>query len=349
MDIPPGGAGSDETGNITYSYNKPLILTGKLPSGRGGNSIVFADNKLVSFGGHWLEGENLFGYSDETWLLDTEKLKWHQMQCSGHIPSPRYGHTAHILGSRMFIFGGKGPNGMIYNDIFFLDLIEWIWVPVNTVSPGPTPRFFHASEVVGRKVVIHGGWNESDTLGDIWIFNTDSFSWMQPKTSGFAPTPRYGHTLTLTPEGRLLVFGGCSISKDGVGLPKYNDDLRQLDTESMIWIRPRVEGQVPTGRYGHSALLMGNNKLVVFGGWGRGGCQTKDEIKNQQAYSFHVLDISAMTWWAPRRLSKKPMKHLFNHGACVAGDSTLLTMGGFDGRQATNGFFVVNFDFGDMN
>ena len=136
--------GADETGNITYSYNKPLILTGKLPSGRGGNSIVFADNKLVSFGGHWLAGENQFGYSDETWLLDTEKLKWHQMPCSGLIPSPRYGHTAHILGSRMFIFGGKGPNGMLYNDIFFLDLIEWIWVPVNTVSPGPTPRFFHA-------------------------------------------------------------------------------------------------------------------------------------------------------------------------------------------------------------
>ena len=45
-------------------------------------------------------------------------------------------------------------------------------------------RFFHASEVVGRKIVVHGGWNETDTLGDIWIFNTDSFTWMQPRTSG---------------------------------------------------------------------------------------------------------------------------------------------------------------------
>ena len=45
-------------------------------------------------------------------------------------------------------------------------------------------RFFHASDVVGRKIVVHGGWNETDTLGDIWIFNTDSFTWMQPRTSG---------------------------------------------------------------------------------------------------------------------------------------------------------------------
>ena len=37
---------------------------------------------------------------------------------------------------------------------------------------------------MGRKIVVHGGWNETDTLGDIWIFNTDSFSWMQPRTSG---------------------------------------------------------------------------------------------------------------------------------------------------------------------
>ena len=45
-------------------------------------------------------------------------------------------------------------------------------------------RFFHASDVVGRKIVVHGGWNETDTFADIWIFNTDSFTWMQPRTSG---------------------------------------------------------------------------------------------------------------------------------------------------------------------
>jgi host cell factor len=119
-------------------------------------------------------------------------------------------------------------------------------------------RFLHASDVVGRKIVVHGGWNETETLGDIWIFNTDSFAWQQPRTSGFAPTPRYGHSLNLTPDGRLLVFGGTSISKESNGLPRYNDDLRVLNTDTMIWSRPRVEGPVPTGRYGHSSKLLGN-------------------------------------------------------------------------------------------
>ena len=162
----------------------------------------------------------------------------------------------------------------------------------------------HAQLFYDQQHQMHGGWNETDTFGDIWIFNTDSFTWMQPRTSGilkctlkdrtdglfsvlnfifvyctcsfidiiycihitdiiflyfyhiyilrtitiisflfifsylyfsyhyryfyyifilysgFTPTPRYGHTITLTPDGRLLVFGGCSITKDAVGLPK---------------------------------------------------------------------------------------------------------------------------------
>ena len=131
---------SDESGGMSYTSDKPLILAGKLPGSRGGASVVYADSKLVAFGGHWLAEENKFAYSDETWLLNFDQLQWHSMKCSGQIPGPRYGHTAHILGSRMFVIGGKGPHGVIYNDIHFLDLIEWIWVPVKTVSAGPSPR-----------------------------------------------------------------------------------------------------------------------------------------------------------------------------------------------------------------
>ena len=112
----------------------------------------------------------------------------------------------------------------------------------------------------------------------------------------------------------------------------------------MIWTRPRVEGQVPTGRYGHSTHLMGE-KLIIYGGWGRGGCQCSDDIKNSNAHSLHVLDINQMTWYAPRKASKKQAKHVFNHGACVSG-KTLLTFGGFDGRQSGNDFIMMNLDFG---
>ena len=62
------------------------------------------------------------------------------MTCSGEIPGPRYGHSSHILGSRMFVFGGKGPKEVLYKDLYFLDLVEWVWVPVHPISSVPLPR-----------------------------------------------------------------------------------------------------------------------------------------------------------------------------------------------------------------
>jgi len=79
----------------------------------------------------------------------------------------------------MFLFGGKGPNSIVYKDVYFLDLVEWVWVPVKAISASPLARFFHAAEVVGRKIVIHGGWDGSEVFNDTWIFNTDSFVWIQ--------------------------------------------------------------------------------------------------------------------------------------------------------------------------
>lgn len=93
------------------------------------------------FGGHYFSGDDKFVYLNETWLLDVENLVWHQVNCSGDLPGPRYGHSAHVLGSRMFVFGGKGPGETVYKDVYFLDLVEWVWVPVNVISEMPLPRY----------------------------------------------------------------------------------------------------------------------------------------------------------------------------------------------------------------
>jgi host cell factor len=107
------------------------------------------------FGGHYLATEEHFEYLNETWLLDVETLVWHKITCSGEIPGPRYGHTAHILGSRMFIFGGKGPKTTVYKDVYFLDLLEWVWVPVNAISAAPQPRLIIINQSYHKSIVIN--------------------------------------------------------------------------------------------------------------------------------------------------------------------------------------------------
>lgn len=261
------------------------------------------------------------------------------MACTGEIPAARYGHSACIIGSRMFIFGGKGEKGQTFKDVAFLDLLEWIWIPVSTLSEGPSPRMMHATEVVGRKIVIHGGWDGSEAFNDLWIFNTDSFAWMQPKTAGFGPTPKFGHTMNLLGDGRLLLFGGCNINKE-TGIPKYSNELRQLDTDSMVWTRPRITGAAPTSRYGHIAKLVNGKSLVICGGWGTLGVQTHEEINNPDAHTFHTLDVTTMSWSPVALAGRKPLRHLYNHAACLSG-STLFIHGGFDGQQASFDYFEV--------
>ena len=107
----------------------------------------------------------------------------------------------------------------------------------------------------------------------------------------------------------------------------------------------RVEGVPPTPRQGHTATLISSDKMVIFGGWGSGGCQTQDSVNDPKAFSIHVLDTTSMTWWCPRKTGKKPLRHVYQHGA-VALDDTLVIFGGFDGRQAGNAVSTINCDFG---
>jgi hypothetical protein len=69
----------------------------------------------------------------------TETAKWHNVRCKGELPTPRFGHSAVLVGSRMFVFGGKSDKETL-RDVTFLDLVTWTWIPVSSTTAGPSPR-----------------------------------------------------------------------------------------------------------------------------------------------------------------------------------------------------------------
>ncbi|GMH54671.1 hypothetical protein TrLO_g10975 [Triparma laevis f. longispina] len=323
----------------SLKYTRPAVL-GDLPPVRGGHGCVLADMQIVVFGGHAYLGKGEFEYLNDVWCLDIQSLTWQKVFPHGQAPEKRYGATCQIVGNRMFVFGGRGANGQLFRDMHFLDLVEWTWVPVNATSSGPSPRFYHASLVVGRKLVIHGGWNgQSKCYNDMWVFDTETFTWVQPRTAGLVPPPVYGHSLNLTSNGHIMAFGGASITADGI--PEYYNDLRSLNTETMVWERPRNTGDYPSARYSCSMTPIGND-YVVMGGWGYGGMQSREEgNKKPGANTIAVLDSDNMSWSVPQQLNPNPLVHKYGQ-TVVNVQNHLFMFGGWNGKQATNDLHIVS-------
>ena len=103
-------------------------------------------------------------------------------------------------------------------------------------------------------------------------------------TSGKNPTKIKNHTANLYTwdDGRqeIYLFGGY----DG---RKNHNDIHILDCNTLLWSKPKVNGDVPEGRNGHTATLA-QDSLYIQGGWlGRGPLAAND---------IHVFDILSKTW-----------------------------------------------------
>ena len=71
----------------------------------------------------------------EVWVLDVEEEQWRQQTTSGHADPILAGHTAALLGSSIFVYGGIhhpfSTNGLW--DLFALDTRTAVWALVACV------------------------------------------------------------------------------------------------------------------------------------------------------------------------------------------------------------------------
>lgn len=109
------------------------------------------------------------------------------------------------------------------------------------------------------------------------------------KFSGAVPTGHAGHSTTVSKDGGLVVvFGGETRSESGGSV--LSNDVWILDVASGVWTKPATSGQVPPPMSGHTATLLGSNRLVIIGG----------QLSGMEASSsVFVLDISSGVWTCP--------------------------------------------------
>lgn len=158
---------------------------------------------------------------------------------SASSPCGRYGHCAAALSHcRLWIFGGRGTNNQLLQDmwIFHLTSSRWEKIEIAPSAPLPTPRF-HADCVSIRSkkggeeteiVYLYGGTDGLDALDDLWlchlpvveastpIVGIDRLAgiyWSRGVAGGMSPGGKYGHRLVYSSLTQsIYLTGGCSLS-----------------------------------------------------------------------------------------------------------------------------------------
>lgn len=70
---------------------------------RGLHSVTAVGDKLYLFGGAPQKG----GMLNDLWVLDVASMQWTELHPEGELPHKRCSHTAVVMGTSIFIFGGS--------------------------------------------------------------------------------------------------------------------------------------------------------------------------------------------------------------------------------------------------
>jgi host cell factor len=196
----------------------------------------------------------------------------------GDVPPGCAAYGIVVDGTRIFIFGGMLEYGKYSDELYELQATKWEWKKIKPEVPvdgePPCPRLGHSFTLVNDKIYLFGGLaNDSDDpkrnipryLSDLFTLSIkqSNYLWEIPTTFGKPPSPRESHTAVAyhaksINKNYLVVYGGMSGCRLG--------DLWILDTDTLMWIKPIIQGPAPLPRSLHSSTLIGN-KMYIFGGW----------------------------------------------------------------------------------
>merc|ERR1719221_1037484 len=101
-----------------------------------------------------------------------QKLQWSQPEILGTPPPGLRGHTANLIGHKIFLFGGYDGKGRT-NELYILDTAEGKWVRPTWPTEAPhTPpgRQRHSASLIGSKrIYIFGGFDGNKWLNDFAV------------------------------------------------------------------------------------------------------------------------------------------------------------------------------------
>jgi hypothetical protein len=272
--------------------------TGSLVQARGYHTATLLPNGkvLVTGGFNGVASAELYDPASGTWTP------------TGSLTNGRSQHTAILLpNGKVLVAGGISgffdvPSAELY------DPASGTWTPTGSLNQAR--RSHTATLLPDGKVLVAGGFFDmpgtilgGNAISSAELYDPASGTWTM---TGSLATPRFQHTATLLPNGKVLVAGGGG-NPYGVGVLESTE---LYDPANGTWT---ATGSLANGRAYHTATLLGNGKVLVAGGYGSGS-----------SASTELYDPASGTWTATGSL----VNGRGFHTATLLGNGKVLVAGG---------------------
>ena len=256
------------------------LIPGNLNDYRVGHTATLLTNGQVLVAGGGVSSAELYNPVTGVWTY------------TGSLGVALTGHTATLLTNGKVLVAGDGE---------LYDPVTGVWT--HTGSP-VTPRYYHTATLLPKgKVLVSGGASNGVTLASAELYDPATGHWT---ATGNLGTARERHTATLLVSGQVLVAGGFNYNgSNDVTLAS----AELYDPATGHWT---ATGSLGAARYGHTATLLTNGKVLVVGGNG--------------SVSFAELyDPTTGTWSPTGSLGGT----IYDHTATLLANGQVLVAGGF--------------------
>ncbi|GAO19458.1 uncharacterized protein UV8b_00132 [Ustilaginoidea virens] len=188
----------------------------------------------------------------------------------GQVPGPRVGHATAVIGSRIFLFGGRGGPDMQplqeAGRVWVYDTRSHTWsyldpapaVKGGAIVPHPAPRSYHCATATNRPhdTPHPAGFKKPQTWRQ-WALGDAA-------KTGIPQKPVVGYVAEEAVDqesdgyGTLLIHAGCLASGDRTG------DLWAFDVRARTWTELPA---APGPSRGGSSICISKSRLYRFGGY----------------------------------------------------------------------------------
>ncbi|RKP22889.1 hypothetical protein SYNPS1DRAFT_25183 [Syncephalis pseudoplumigaleata] len=234
-----GSTDSPKSGEALWSLN-PKDKTWKAGGGSGGprtrryNAAVAEahDNMYIMGGVSTKESTGQDAatvYYNDTYSLSMDQLSWQSLPPPDTAKTSYFQHTmSYVPGKNILVAigGSDGTNMIATDEVRVYNLKSRVWTGVTTYGKSPPERREHSAVVSGKDIIVYGGCNRNYQIfyDDIWVLDTDTWTWTQKEVLN-GPPGRYEHSAIMLGNYMLIAFGFLSSKR-------ADSNIYLLDTQN---------------------------------------------------------------------------------------------------------------------